>query len=193
MVADAFHGIGGDHRGEGVWDFERHLRLLRFGTGADAVHLLHAGPDMFTELSPQDRLQSGKRWTRATGGQTNWRSERSETVASIRHLSEPVRVGSEKLAGQRLRRYSLRVRPDPAATDPLLKGVHEHVRSEGIKQLRFDAWLTGDDRLWQTREHATLHRAHARRTGVRTYSLYCWEFGIDLGDLAAPSPDEILL
>ncbi|REF00129.1 hypothetical protein [Thermomonospora umbrina] len=184
-------GLGALHE-QGLWDFERRVGVTRMMTRSGPVDRLYAGPDVYRLLTPEEQDETGKIWRRETSDgerRDNWETERAETVASLRRLAEPVAVTVETADGERLHRVSLRIRTRPHTGDPLLDALHSYVRSRRIRRLGFEAWLTDDGELRQTREHS-VHGARLRRGW--SSSQYCWDFGLDVGELSPPAPDQIL-
>ncbi|WP_345475221.1 hypothetical protein [Actinoallomurus oryzae] len=111
-------------------------------------------------------------------------------MASIRHLAQPTAIAIEELDGEELQRYSLRITPRRNEQDPLLAGVYRHLRRHEIDTLTFDVWLTEDGRLRWTRERAVTK--HRRPRKPYSFTIDCWDFGVDLTELAIPASHEIL-
>jgi hypothetical protein len=195
--ASVIRMVKGDHRQmtvrqDGLFDYGHHLGLFRTTTPDGIPDRLLRGPDVLQLLSADEQRETGKVWKWVGSAEPNWETERAETVAAIRHLAQPTVVAVELVAGERVRRYSLRIRPRRQEKDPLLAGVYEHVRRCGIKLQTHDLWITADGRLVQTREHATMFRSHSGPGRVASYTQESWDFGIDLAGLPIPATDEIL-
>jgi hypothetical protein len=174
---------------EGIRDFKRHLTFMRVSS-SDQTNHIQAGPDVLHLLPPEEQRRTGKIWMREGSAPPNWETEHAETVASIRHLAQPTAVAIEELDGEELQRYSLRITPRRNEQDPLLAGVHRHLRRQEIETVTFDVWLTEDGRLRWTREHAVTKYRRPRKP--YSFTIDCWDFGVDLTELAIPAPHEIL-
>lgn len=177
---------------EGFWDYGRALGFLRISTEGMVADHLHVGPDVLCRLSPEERLRTGSSWRWECSADPGWESRRSEIVAALRHRADPVAIAVEEGDGERVRRFSLRIRPRRNETDPLLAGLYQYTRRHGIKKLTYDVWLTEDGRLRRTREEVTILRSHARPGRIISITENQWDFGIIVEDLVVPPPHEII-
>jgi hypothetical protein len=153
---------------------------------------LQAGPDILCRLTPEEQQRTGRAWRWENQADPGWESRRAETVAAIRHRAEPIAATVEEHDGERLRRFSLRIRPRADETDPLLAGLYQRARRHGIKKLTYDVWLTEDGRLRRTCERVTILRSQPRQDRIGSITETQWDFGIVVEDLVAPPPHEII-
>ncbi|MGI8330128.1 hypothetical protein ACRYCC_09180 [Actinomadura scrupuli] len=179
-------------RHEGFWDYRHHLGFIRISTGEVIAHHLHAGPDVLCRLTPEEQQRTGMTWRWESPADPGWENHRAETVAAIRHRAVPVAATVEEHDGERLRRFSLRIRPRRHETDPLLAGLYQRCERHGIKKLTYDVWLTADGRLRRTCEGVTILRSHARPGSIASITETQWDFGVVVEDLVAPRPHEII-
>jgi hypothetical protein len=177
---------------EGFWDHERNLGFIRISAGEVIADHLQAGPDVLCRLTPEEQQRTGMTWRWEGPADPGWETRRAETVAAIRHRAEAIAATEEELGGERLHRFSLRIRPRRKDTDPLLAGLYQHARRHGIKKLTYDVWLTADGRLRRTCERVTVLRSRPRRDSVASVTETQWDFGIVVEDLVAPPPHEII-
>ncbi|HEX2312571.1 MAG TPA: hypothetical protein VHJ17_02490 [Thermomonospora sp.] len=174
---------------QGLWDFERHLGIMRTMTPDGPVDRLYTRTEVFRLLSPEEQDETGRVWRREPYREEIPDPGRAGTVAALRRLAEPAGAAVETVHGERLHRFTLRVRTRPGTGDPLLDALHRRAHAARARRMAVEAWLTGDGALRQVREHAVLGN---RPRGRAEFDRYCWDFGVDVGALAPPAPAQIL-
>lgn len=173
----------------GMEDFVRHLRSTR--RAQDGAEHLQAGPDILHRLSEEEQHRTGKSWRWEGDVCPYQEGERAEMAAALRlHVAEPRSATTEKVDGERLRRYSFRVETWPDHKDAVIAHMYDHLRHHQTTQIVFEVWLTDDGGLRRTRERAN---ARARKQGytVLGWTTDYWDFGVAT-EIAVPSPDQIL-
>jgi hypothetical protein len=187
-----FNGAGGkiELHETGFVDYANHLAATHRSED-EAEHLV-VGPDILHRLSEAEQRETGKTWRWAGNTRGYGQDERAETVASIRlHVAEPRAVAVETLDGERLHRYTFRVRAGRDHEDAVIARMYEHLRHHQIARVVFDVWLNDDGQLRRTREHGRLLPAAQSRYKPIAWTTDQWDFGIATG-ITVPSPAQIL-
>jgi hypothetical protein len=138
--------------GQGVVDFVNRLETYEMGLADGRIRLLRIGPDLYRELSDEERQETGRRWE-WIGAEPIWKLGRA-----MWGIAQPKVLAMEELNGEKLRRYTLLVRPRRRDKDPALAELRHALHRNGADRITFDVWLTQDDHVRRLRTHITRFR-----------------------------------
>jgi hypothetical protein len=174
---------------EGFRDFKRHLTFMCV-SGSDQTTHIQAGPNVLHLLRPRSNTEPEK------SGYERGRLHRTGRPSTPRRCPRSAiwrNLSPSRSKSSTAKNYSaIPSGSHHAATNRTRcwLGVYRHLRRHEIDTLTFDVWLTEAGRLRWTREHAVIN--HRRPRKPYSFTIDCWDFGVDLTELAIPASHEIL-